>query len=113
MLGAIVAFIIDKRFLARRDLCRAGAVLGFVGLIHAEAGGVERRRPGRARLPVRGLVLVVLLGRNWALGPADGDGVREDQPVAADMAAAEPGAGVPVQRVSDENVVADGRTSTA
>jgi len=33
--------------------------------------------------------------------------------VAADLAAPEPGAGVPVQRVSDENAVADGRASTA
>ena len=37
--------------------------------------------------------------KRWAAaGAVDGEGVREDQPVAADMAAPEPGAGVPVQR---------------
>ena len=49
--------------------------------------------------------------------PVDGDGVREDQPVAADLAAPEPGAGAcRVQRDTDEPTVApvvDGRPSTA
>jgi hypothetical protein len=55
----------------------------------------------------------------WAVnrrgaGVVDG-GVREDQPVAADMAAPEPGAGVPVQRTDEPAVApaADSRPSTA
>jgi AGZA family xanthine/uracil permease-like MFS transporter len=39
VLGAIVAFIVDKRFFAAAAYCLAGAVLGFVGLIHAEQVG--------------------------------------------------------------------------
>jgi AGZA family xanthine/uracil permease-like MFS transporter len=36
VLGAIVAFIIDKRFRQAAAFSFAGAVLTFVGLIHAE-----------------------------------------------------------------------------
>jgi adenine/guanine/hypoxanthine permease len=39
VLGAIVAFIIDKKFLAAATYCVIGAVLGFIGLIHAEQVG--------------------------------------------------------------------------
>jgi AGZA family xanthine/uracil permease-like MFS transporter len=39
ILGAIVTFIIDKRFLASATYCFAGAILGFVGLIHAPQVG--------------------------------------------------------------------------
>ncbi|WP_255621382.1 regulator [Pseudonocardia sp. DSM 110487] len=39
VLGAIVAFVIDKNFFAAAVYCFAGAVLGFVGLIHAEQVG--------------------------------------------------------------------------
>ena len=39
VLGSIVAFIIDKNFLAAAAYCLAGALLGFVGLIHAEQVG--------------------------------------------------------------------------
>ena len=114
VLGSIVAFIIDKNFLAAAAYCLAGAVLGFVGLIHAEQVGWNVGGQIALGYLFAGIVLVVFWAANRrALVPADGDGVREDQPVAADMAAAEPGAGVPVQRVSDENVVTDGRTSTA
>ena len=57
---------------------------------------------------------LVLLGY-WAVNRrATDDGVREDQPVAADLAAPEPGAGVPVQRARRSDTesadpVADGR----
>jgi AGZA family xanthine/uracil permease-like MFS transporter len=108
VLGSIVAFIIDKNFLAAAAYCLAGAILGFVGLIHAEQVGWNVG--GQIAL---GYLVVFWAANRRALVSADGDGVREDQPVAADMAAAELGAGVPVQRVSDENVVPDGRTSTA
>jgi adenine/guanine/hypoxanthine permease len=39
VLGAIVAFVIDKNFFAAAVYCLAGAALGFVGLIHAEQVG--------------------------------------------------------------------------
>ena len=39
VLGSIVAFIIDKRFLAAAAYCFVGAALGFIGLIHAEQVG--------------------------------------------------------------------------
>jgi AGZA family xanthine/uracil permease-like MFS transporter len=39
VLGAIVAFIIDKRFYAAAIYCFAGGLLGFIGLIHAEQVG--------------------------------------------------------------------------
>jgi AGZA family xanthine/uracil permease-like MFS transporter len=39
VLGAIVAFIIDKQFLAAAVYCFIGALLGFIGLIHAEQIG--------------------------------------------------------------------------
>ncbi|GAA4883558.1 regulator [Actinomycetospora straminea] len=39
VLGSITAFIIDKEFFAAAAYSAAGAVLGFVGLIHAESVG--------------------------------------------------------------------------
>ncbi|HEY9418312.1 MAG TPA: regulator, partial [Pseudonocardia sp.] len=39
ILGAIVAFIIDKNFLPAAVYCFIGAALGFIGLIHAEHVG--------------------------------------------------------------------------
>ncbi|HVH24436.1 MAG TPA: regulator [Pseudonocardia sp.] len=39
VLGAIVAFIIDKKFIPAAIYCFIGAVLGFIGLIHAEQVG--------------------------------------------------------------------------
>jgi AGZA family xanthine/uracil permease-like MFS transporter len=39
VLGSIVAFIIDKRFVAAAIYCFIGAALGFIGLIHAESVG--------------------------------------------------------------------------
>jgi AGZA family xanthine/uracil permease-like MFS transporter len=39
ILGAIVAFIIDKKFLPAAVYCFIGAALGFIGLIHAEHVG--------------------------------------------------------------------------
>lgn len=39
VLGAITAFIIDKEFFSAAIYCFIGAVLGFVGLIHAESVG--------------------------------------------------------------------------
>ena len=39
VLGAIVAFIIDKKFIPAAIYCFIGAALGFIGLIHAEQVG--------------------------------------------------------------------------
>ncbi len=39
VLGAIVAFIIDKEFVSAAVYCFIGAALGFIGLIHAEQVG--------------------------------------------------------------------------
>jgi len=39
VLGAIVAFIVDKKFLPAAIYCLLGAALGFVGLIHAPQVG--------------------------------------------------------------------------
>ena len=39
VLGAITAFIIDKKFVSAAVYCFIGAALGFVGLIHAEQVG--------------------------------------------------------------------------
>ena len=39
MLGAIAAFIIDKKFVSAAVYCFIGAALGFIGLIHAEQVG--------------------------------------------------------------------------
>jgi AGZA family xanthine/uracil permease-like MFS transporter len=112
VLGSIVAFIIDKNFLAAAAYCLAGAVLGFIGLIHGEQVGWNVG--GQIALGYL-FAGVVLLGY-WAVSrrAGAGDGVRKDQPVAADLAAAEPGAGVPAPR-SEPAVapVVDGRPSTA
>jgi AGZA family xanthine/uracil permease-like MFS transporter len=94
VLGSIVAFIIDKNFLAAAAYCLAGAILGFIGLIHAEQVGWNVGGQIALGYLFAGLVL---LGY-WVVNRrAADDGVREDQPVAADLAAPEPGAGVPVQ----------------
>jgi AGZA family xanthine/uracil permease-like MFS transporter len=39
VLGAITAFIIDRKFVTAAVYCFIGAVLGFIGLIHAEQVG--------------------------------------------------------------------------
>ena len=91
-------------------------MLGFIGLIHAEQVGWNVGGQIALGYLFAGIVLVAFWAVNRrAAGTVDGEGVREDQPVAADLAAPEPGAGVPVQR-TDEPAVApavDGRPSTA
>jgi AGZA family xanthine/uracil permease-like MFS transporter len=52
VLRAIVTFIIDRDFVKAAIYCCAGAVLAFVGLIHAEQVGMGGGRAGVARLPV-------------------------------------------------------------
>jgi adenine/guanine/hypoxanthine permease len=108
VLGSIVAFIIDKNFLAAAAYCLAGAILGFIGLIHAEKVGWNVG--GQIALGYL-FAGIVLLAYHVVNRRAVDDGVREDQPVAADLAAPEPGAGVPVQPAVAP--VVDGRPSTA
>ena len=105
VLGSIVAFIIDKNFLAAAAYCLAGAVLGFVGLIHAEQVGWNVGGQIALGYVFAGLVLLAY----WAVDRrVDDGGVRIDQPVAADLAAPEPGAGV-----AAESPVGDGRSASA
>jgi AGZA family xanthine/uracil permease-like MFS transporter len=116
VLGSIVAFIIDKNFLAAAAYCLAGAILGFIGLIHAEHVGWNVGGQIALGYLFAGLVLLGYWAVNRHAGDTD-DGVREDQPVAADLAAPEPGAGVPVRRGAGsgagEPAGVDGRPSTA
>jgi AGZA family xanthine/uracil permease-like MFS transporter len=63
VLGAIVAFIIDKRFVHAAIFGAAGAVLTFVGLIHAEK--VQWNANGQVAL---GYVFLALVCAVFALG---------------------------------------------
>ncbi len=81
VLGSIVAFIIDKNFLAAAAYCLAGAILGFIGLIHAEQVGWNVGGQIALGYLFAGLVLLALLGREPARrgrgragGPAGGGG---------------------------------------
>ena len=107
VLGAIVAFIIDKTLLARGDLRRAGRVLTFVGLIHAEK--VQWNADGQVALGYLFLAVVCVL---FALShrPARGRRWRAHRPARAPRISprAEPGAGVPA-----ESPVGDGRSASA
>ena len=51
VLGTIVTFILEKKFLLRRDGAGVGAVLSFIGLIHAPEVELGRQQRGGARLP--------------------------------------------------------------
>ena len=62
VLGSIVAFIIDKNFLAAAAYCLAGAILGFIGLIHAEQVGWNVGGQIALGYLFAGIVLVGLLG---------------------------------------------------
>jgi AGZA family xanthine/uracil permease-like MFS transporter len=119
VLGSIVAFIIDKNFLAAAAYCLAGSILGFIGLIHAEHVGWNVG----GQIAVGYLLAALVLVGYWAVyrraGAEDAPGLREDQPVAADLAEPEPGAGVPVPRSPadrmegdrvDEPAAVDGRS---
>ena len=94
----------------RPRYCLAGAILGFIGLIHAEQVGWNVGGQIALGYLFAGLVLLGYWVVNRRAPVAD-EGVRDDQPVAADLAAPEPGAGVPVQRPDAESAapVVDGR----
>ena len=74
VLGAIVAFIVDKRFLPAAAYSFAGAALGFVGLIHAPTVGWGVGGQVALGYAFSGLVLLgfwlVTRGRGAAAEPA-------------------------------------------
>jgi AGZA family xanthine/uracil permease-like MFS transporter len=92
VLGAIVAFIVDKKFVPAAIYCFAGAALGFIGLIHAEAVGWDVGAQIALGYAFAGVVLLgfALVNRNRSAvegaaeqpdGTVDGSG----NPVAADL----------------------------
>ncbi|WP_103379721.1 permease family protein [Pseudonocardia dioxanivorans] len=105
VLGSITAFVIDKNFFAAAAYSAIGAVVGFFGLIHAPQVGWNVG----GQIALGYLFAAVVLGvfglvvRRRGVG---GDGVRADQPVAADLVGAEPGEGVPTPRHAAEPAAA-------
>ncbi|MEV4534117.1 regulator [Asanoa sp. NPDC049518] len=84
VLGAIVAFIIDKRLLHAAAFAGAGAVLSFVGLIHGEK--VEWNANGQVALGylfVAAVCALVALGRPPAREPQPAVVAEAPEPVAA------------------------------
>jgi AGZA family xanthine/uracil permease-like MFS transporter len=97
VLGSIVAFIVDKNFFAAAAYSAIGGVLGFIGLIHAESVGWNVGGQIALGYLFAAVVLVVFGLVTRRQGTTDLE-PRTDQPVAADLAAAEPGSGAPAPR---------------
>jgi len=80
VLGAIVAFIVDKKFLPAAAYSFAGAALGFVGLIHAPTVGWGVGGQVALGYAISGLVLLgfwlVTRGRDAAAGKPAADSVQ-------------------------------------
>ncbi len=74
VLGAIVAFIIDKKFLPAAIYCFVGAALGFVGLIHAESVGWNVGGQIALGYLFAGIILLVFAYTTRATPVADGGG---------------------------------------
>lgn len=88
VLGSITAFVIDKNFFAAAAYSAAGAVLGFVGLMHAEAVGWNVG--GQIALGYL-FAAIVLAAFGW--GTRRGATARQavaPEPAAAPVAPAEP-----------------------
>ncbi|MGQ0777341.1 MAG: regulator [Pseudonocardiales bacterium] len=90
VLGAIVAFMIDKKFLWAAGYCLAGAGLSFIGLIHGEQ--VQWAAEPQVAL---GYVLMAVVCALFAPGPQD-EAVPSTEPrhAAEPAAATAPAAGV-------------------
>jgi len=76
VLGAIVAFIIDKNFVPAAVYCFIGAALGFIGLIHAEQVGWNVGGQISLGYLFGGLVLLAFwlaTRRSPAAGPTTGE----------------------------------------
>ena len=69
ILGAIVAFVIDKNFLPAAVYCFIGAALGFIGLIHAEHVGWNVGGQVALGYLFAGLVLLGFWAFTRATGP--------------------------------------------
>jgi AGZA family xanthine/uracil permease-like MFS transporter len=110
VLGAIVAFIIDKRFIAAAIYSFVGAALSFVGLIHAEQVGWNVGAQVALGYAFGGLILLAFgFGRR---GEPDTEPASEPEPVAADLvpdAPTETAEGKPVAVAPS----VDGRPATA
>jgi AGZA family xanthine/uracil permease-like MFS transporter len=85
VLGAIVAFIIDKRFFAAAVYCFIGAALGFIGLIHAEQVGWNVGGQIALGYAFAGLILLAfgLLARRTPAPSDTGAATPEPTPEAA------------------------------
>jgi AGZA family xanthine/uracil permease-like MFS transporter len=111
VLGSIVAFIVDKQFVPAAIYCFAGAVLGFIGLIHAEAVGWDVGGQIALGYAFAGVVLLIFALVNRRSSAAEGavehDGTVDGSgnPVAADL---EPRPAEPVAAP-----VLDGKPATA
>jgi AGZA family xanthine/uracil permease-like MFS transporter len=82
LLGAIVTFVIDKQFLSSAVYCFAGAILGFIGLIHGPRVGWNIGGQIALGYAFGGLILLgfwlVTRHRGPAVeGPAADDGAAE------------------------------------
>jgi AGZA family xanthine/uracil permease-like MFS transporter len=111
ILGAIVAFIIDKNFLPAAVYCFIGAALGFIGLIHAEHVGWNVGGQIALGYLFAGIVLLGfwLFTRATAAATA-AIGESEAALGTADAAATET---VPAPRTADEPGAANPAPSTA
>jgi AGZA family xanthine/uracil permease-like MFS transporter len=80
VLGSIVAFIVDKEFVSAAVYCFAGAVLGFIGLIHAEQVGWNVGGQIALGYAFAGIVLLLfaLANRGQASTTGEPDGVAAE-----------------------------------
>ncbi|HTK67927.1 MAG TPA: regulator [Pseudonocardia sp.] len=110
ILGAIVAFIIDKNFLPAAVYCFIGAALGFIGLIHAEHVGWNVGGQVALGYLFAGIVLLgfwLFTRFSEAAGPGSEAGA-EPKAEASDLEEA-----VPAPRSADEPEAATPAPSTA
>jgi adenine/guanine/hypoxanthine permease len=100
VLGAIVAFIIDKRFVAAAVYCFIGAALGFIGLIHAEQVGWNVGGQIALGYAFSGIVLLLFAVTTRRSGPTPSEdpagSVDQARPVADPPVAVDPVAVTPV-----------------
>ncbi|MFD6610009.1 regulator [Micromonospora chalcea] len=87
VLGAVVVFIIDRRFVRAAIFAGSGAVLSFIGLIHGER--IEWNANGQVALGylfVAVICVVFALGRPTPREPDPEEGEPDQQPDRADLA---------------------------
>ncbi|MFC4948750.1 regulator [Pseudonocardia sp. GCM10023141] len=99
ILGAIVAFIVDKKFVAAAIYCFVGAALGFIGLIHGVSVGWDVGGQIALGYAFAGIVLLgfaLVTGRKSAAdaevpAPREPEPVEEQSAMVAPVVIAEPG----------------------